>query len=123
MLPGALGYTRLMGEDEAGTLARLKAVRAELLDPEVAKRKGRIVKLMGDGALVEFPSVVSAVECAAAIQRAMAARNTETPENQRIAFRMGSASPFYQDADDWKQIVWERAIEAQRLALMGLAEG
>ena len=83
------GYSRLMSEDEAGTLATLKAHRAEFIDPEVASHGGRIVKLMGDGALVEFPSVVNAVECAVAVQQGMAARNTGVPENTRIAFRIG----------------------------------
>ena len=68
------GYSRLMGEDEAGTLARLKALRRELIDPEIAEHKGRVVKSTGDGLLVEFPSVVEAVACAVAVQRAMAER-------------------------------------------------
>ena len=59
-----VGYSRLMGEDEAGSLARLKGHRAEFVDPTMAEFQGRIVKLMGDGVLVEFPSVVDAVECA-----------------------------------------------------------
>jgi adenylate cyclase len=83
------GYSRLMSEDEAGTLAILKAHRAELIDPTVAKFGGRIVKLMGDGALVEFPSVVDAVECAIAIQNGMAERNAEVPEDHQIVFRIG----------------------------------
>jgi adenylate cyclase len=62
-----VGYSRLMGEDERGTLAALKAHRAELVEPTIAEHKGRIVKLMGDGVLVEFASVVDAVACAAAI--------------------------------------------------------
>ena len=84
-----VGYSRLMGEDEAGTLAVLKAHRAECVDPEIAAYQGRIVKLMGDGALVEFPSAVAAVECAVAVQRGMAERNAEVPEDRRIAFRIG----------------------------------
>ena len=84
-----VGYSRLMGEDDAGTLAALKTLRKELFAPTVAEHKGRIVKLMGDGALVEFPSVVDAVECAVAVQQAMAARNADTPEDKRIAFRVG----------------------------------
>ncbi len=84
-----VGYSRLMGEDEAGTLARLKAHRAEFFDPTIAEYQGRIVKLMGDGALVEFPSVVDAVECAVAIQRGMAERNADVPEDDRIIFRIG----------------------------------
>ncbi len=83
------GYSRLMNEDEAGTLAALKAHRAEFFDPTVAEYGGRIVKLMGDGALVEFPSVVDAVECAVAIQHGMAERNAEVPEDHRVAFRIG----------------------------------
>ena len=84
-----VGYSRLMGEDEAGTLAALKAHRAECVDPAIAARGGRLVKLMGDGALVEFPSVVDAVECAVAVQQGMAERNADVPERERIAFRIG----------------------------------
>src|SRR5262245_40214576 len=83
------GYSRLMGEDEAGTLARLRALRRELIDPDIAEHKGRIVKTTGDGLLVEFPSVVEAVACAAAIQRGMSERNGEIPADQRIEFRIG----------------------------------
>ena len=84
-----VGYTRLMGADEAGTLARLKALRGEVIDPEIAAHNGRLVKLMGDGALVEFASVVDAVACAVAIQREMAARDEDMPEDRRITFRIG----------------------------------
>ena len=66
-----VGYSRLMGEDEAQTLTALKEHRAALIDPTVAEDRGRIVKLMGDGALVEFASVVDAVECGVSIQRGM----------------------------------------------------
>src|SRR5437763_7811439 len=83
------GYSRLMGEDEAGTRARLRTHRRELIDPQVAEHKGRIVKTTGDGILVEFPSVVEAVACAMAVQRGMEERNSETPERQRIVFRVG----------------------------------
>ena len=84
-----VGYSRLMGADEAGTLARLKAHRRELIDPAVAACRGRIVKLMGDGALVEFASVVDALRCAATVQRGMAERNKGLPPAQRIEFRIG----------------------------------
>ncbi len=84
-----VGFTRLMGADEAGTLARLKSLRGEVIDPEIARHNGRIVKLMGDGALVEFASVVDAVTCAAAIQRTMAGRNAGVPEAERFEFRIG----------------------------------
>ncbi len=83
------GYSRLMGLDEAGTLARLRAHRRELIDPKIAERKGRIVKTTGDGILIEFPSVVEAVACAVAVQRGMAERNVSAPEDQRIVFRVG----------------------------------
>jgi hypothetical protein len=84
-----VGYSRLMGEDEVGTLARLKTCRRELVDPAIEEFHGRIVKLMGDGALVEFASVVDAVQCAAAIQRRTAGHDQGAPEAQRIQFRLG----------------------------------
>ena len=84
-----VGYTSLMGADEKGTLSRLQTHRRELIDPKIAEHHGRIVKLMGDGALVEFASVVDAVECAADIQRGMAERNADEPEETRIVFRIG----------------------------------
>jgi adenylate cyclase len=83
------GYSRLTGADEEGTLERLKAHRRELVDPKIREHRGRIVKTTGDGMLVEFPSVVDAVRCAAETQRAMIDRNTETPEDERITFRIG----------------------------------
>jgi adenylate cyclase len=83
-----VGYSRLMGRDEAGTLARLRALRRELIDPKVAEHKGRIVKTTGDGILAEFPSVVEAVACAVAVQRGMAERDGGTPDD-RIEYRMG----------------------------------
>ena len=83
-----VGYSRLMGEEEVGTLARLKTCRRELFDPAIAEFQGRIIKLMGDGALVEFASVVDAVQCAAAIQRRMAGHDPAVPE-ARIRFRIG----------------------------------
>ena len=83
------GYSRLMERDEAGTLDRLKAHRKELAEPLVAEHRGRIVKLMGDGALCEFASVVDAVACAVAIQRGMAEREAGVPEAERIRFRIG----------------------------------
>ena len=84
-----VGYSRLMGEDETGTLNALKQHRAALIDPTIAEHRGRIVKLMGDGVLVEFASVVDAVECAVSIQRGMIERNVGTPDNKRITFRIG----------------------------------
>src|SRR5438067_1048025 len=84
-----VGYSRLMGADETSTLAALKTLRAELNDPKIAEHQGRIVKLTGDGMLVEFPSVVNAVACAADVQRGMGGRNAGVPLEQQIQFRMG----------------------------------
>ena len=84
-----VGYSRLMGADEVGTLAALKAHRRELIDSTIAAHGGRIVKTTGDGMLVEFPSVVEAVQCAVEMQRAMADRNAGIPADQRITFRIG----------------------------------
>jgi adenylate cyclase len=83
------GYSRLMGVDEEGTLAALKAIRRELVDPKITEHRGRIVKTTGDGALVEFASVVDAVRCAVEIQREMAERNADVPADRRIDFRIG----------------------------------
>jgi len=83
------GYSRLTAVNEAGTIAALKTLRKDLVDPKIAEHNGRIVKLTGDGILVEFPSVVNAVACAADIQRAGRARNASVPPETRIEFRMG----------------------------------
>ena len=84
-----VGYSRLMGSDEAGTLSRLKSIRHDRIDPVIAGHHGRIVKLMGDGALVEFASVVDAVACAAHIQATLAEHNAALDDDQRIQFRIG----------------------------------
>ena len=84
-----VGYSRLMGIDEAGTLARLNALRREVIDPTIAAHSGRIVKLMGDGALVEFASAVDAVICAIEIQRQICERDTGKSEGNPIQFRIG----------------------------------
>src|SRR5437660_1705908 len=83
------GYSRLMGVDEEGTHERLKAHLRELVNPRIGEHHGRIVKNTGDGFLAEFPSVVDAVRCATEVQRAMADRNSGTPEDKRITFRIG----------------------------------
>jgi class 3 adenylate cyclase/predicted alpha/beta hydrolase family esterase len=85
----AVGYSRMMREDEPGALALLHKHRSEVIDPGIAKHRGRIVKLMGDGLLAEFSSVVEAVDCAAEIQRAMAARNGGSQGERQMAFRVG----------------------------------
>ena len=84
-----VGYSRLMAADEAGTLAALKALRSELIEPKAAEYRGRVVKLMGDGTLMEFASVVDAVRFAVDVQRAVAADHADTPEHRRLAFRIG----------------------------------
>jgi TolB-like protein/class 3 adenylate cyclase len=83
------GYSRLMGVNEEGTLARLKAVRKDLVDPAIASHRGRIVKTTGDGMLVEFASAVDAVRCAIEVQRTMAKQNAAVPPVKRIEFRIG----------------------------------
>src|SRR3954469_18636173 len=84
-----VGYSRLMEADETGTLARLKTHRIELIDPAVARNRGRIIKTSGDGMLLEFRSVADAVLCAAEIQRRMARRNTDVAPARWIQFRIG----------------------------------
>ena len=84
-----VGYSRLMEQDEAGTFTRLRAHRKELFEPEIEKHNGRIFKLMGDGLLAEFGSVVDAVECAVVLQKGMAERNADVPAHQRILERIG----------------------------------
>src|SRR6266849_8076434 len=82
------GYSRLMGLDEAGTARTLQAHRAAV-DPIVARYGGRIVKTTGDGLLLEFPSIVAAVDCATAVQNLMRERNRDVPEDRRMLFRIG----------------------------------
>ena len=84
-----VGYSRLMGANETGTLAALKTLRTDFIDGKIAEHQGRIVKLTGDGMLVEFPSVVNAVACAAEVQRGMRDRNADVPQDRRIEFRIG----------------------------------
>ena len=84
-----VGFSRMASADEDRTLARLRALRTDLIDPIIASQNGRVFKRTGDGALVEFRSVVEAVRCAISVQNAMAERNVGTPEDQRIVFRIG----------------------------------
>src|SRR2546427_4187565 len=84
-----VGYSRLMGANESGTLATLDALRTDFINPKISEHQGRIVKLTGDGMLVEFPSVVNAVACATELQRGMRDRDAGVPPEQRIEFRMG----------------------------------
>jgi adenylate cyclase len=89
MAADIVGYSRLIEADEAGTLAAIKALRAAAIDPLIAERNGRIVKLMGDGAIVEFASVVDAVACAVAIQKIVAQRQADVPPARAVVFRIG----------------------------------
>ena len=96
-----VGYSRLMGRDEAGTLRALKAHRASLIDPSIAAHQGRIVKTTGDGLLLEFASVVNAIACAVAIQRGMHSRNEEIADESRIVLRIGiNSGDIIIDGDD-----------------------
>src|SRR5918992_1972329 len=89
MAADVVGYSRLMEADETGTLARLKTHRLELIDPAIARCRGRIIKTTGDGLLVEFQSVADAVQAAIEIQRRMARRNSDVPASRQIDFRIG----------------------------------
>jgi class 3 adenylate cyclase len=84
-----VGYSKAMEADEIGTIKRLKAIRADLINPAISQRHGTVVKLMGDGALVVFDSVVDAVACAAEFQNTVAVRNADLPEPERLIFRVG----------------------------------
>jgi len=96
-----VGYSRLMGTDEMGTLTSLKSHRRQLIDSAIAEHSGRIVKTTGDGMLVEFASVVDAVSCAVNIQRGMVRRNADIPEHKQIVFRIGiNVGDIIIDGDD-----------------------
>jgi class 3 adenylate cyclase len=84
-----VGYSRLIEADEAATLAALKMLRFNVIDPLLSDHNGRVVKLMGDGALVKFGSVVDAVACAVALQKEVTAKQTELHPDRRLVFRMG----------------------------------
>jgi adenylate cyclase len=89
LVADVVGYSRLMGADEEGTLERLRALRRELVDPKIAEHRGRLVKTTGDGLLIEFGSVVDALRCAVDVQREMTERNTGVPLDDRIELRIG----------------------------------
>ena len=84
-----VGYSRLMGQDEGGTLVAVRKLRVEVIEPKIIEHQGRLFKTMGDGFLVEFPSVVNAVACAVVIQNAMSVRNADLPEHRAIQLRIG----------------------------------
>jgi len=101
LLTDMVGYSRLMGLDEEGTIARQKAHREEIIDPKISAHGGRIVKSTGDGVLVEFPSVVDAVKCAVDVQQAMAVSEADVPEERRIHYRIGiNLGDIVIDGDD-----------------------
>ena len=89
LVADVVGYSRLAGADEEGTLARLRALRSDLIDPTIALRHGRVVKRTGDGSIVEFRSVVDAVRCAIEVQIAMVERNAGVAPEKRVEFRIG----------------------------------
>ena len=89
LVADVVGYSRLAGADEEGTLARLRALRSDLIDPAIATHRGRVVKRTGDGSLIEFRSVVDAVRCAIEVLSGMIERNAGVPEDRRIEFRIG----------------------------------
>ncbi len=89
LVADVVGYSRLMGDDEARTLDALRVRREQLIEPKIIEHKGRIVKSMGDGLLVEFTSVVEAVQCAVEIQECLAEQDADVPAEHRIEFRMG----------------------------------
>ena len=101
LLTDMVGYSRLMGLDEEGTIARQKAHRQEIIDPKISAYGGRVVKSTGDGVLVEFPSVVDAVKCAVEVQKELAGRDTGIPEDRRIQYRIGiNLGDIVIDGDD-----------------------
>jgi adenylate cyclase len=89
LVSDVVGYSRLVGVDEDRTLARLRALRSDMIDPTIAEHRGRVVKRTGDGAIVEFRSVIDAVRCAIEVQNGMVERNAGLPPERRIEFRVG----------------------------------
>jgi len=114
------GYSRLMGRDESGTLAALKVLRREVIDPQIASHGGRIVKTTGDGLLLQFASVVDAVSCMIEVQTAMAVRSAAMPDDRRIAFRVGiNVGDIIIDSDDIFGDGVNVAARLQELSLPG----
>src|ERR1700728_166057 len=89
LVSDVVGYSRLVGAEEERTLARLRALRSDLIDPAISVHHGRVVKRTGDGSIIEFRSVVDAVRCAIELQSAMVERNSGLPPERRIEFRVG----------------------------------
>jgi class 3 adenylate cyclase len=117
-----VGYSALMERDEAGTFERLRAGRKELFEPEIARRHGSIIKLMGDGMLAEFASVVDAVECAVSLQRGLAERNAVVSADNQIQVRIGiNLGEVIVDADDRYGEGVNIAARLQELAIPGVS--
>src|SRR6187551_2381795 len=89
LVSDVVGYSRLVGADEDRILARLRALRSDMIDPTIAVHHGRVIKRTGDGAIVEFRSVIDAVRCALEVQSGMVERNAGVPSERRIEFRIG----------------------------------
>jgi adenylate cyclase len=121
MCADVVGYSRLMGSDEEGTLAALRSVRRDLVDPEIGDHRGRIVRTAGDGLLVEFNSVVDAVRCAVAMQRAVAEHEAPRPADRRIRFRVGINMGDV--ASDGDVIYGEGVTVASRLESLAVPDG
>jgi adenylate cyclase len=120
LLTDVVGYSRLIGIDEEGTIARQKAHQETIINPEISARGGRIVKTTGDGLLVEFPSVVDAVKCAVVVQQAVARSEVVNPENGRIQYRMGiNLGDIVIDGDDILGDGVNVAARLERLARPG----
>jgi class 3 adenylate cyclase len=109
-----VGYSRLMEQDEAGTLAALKRRRKEILEPSVGRHQGRIFKVTGDGVLVEFASAVNAVQCAIDLQHSMAVANAGEPEDRNIVLRIGLhlARIIHRNRRSWQETSMNREFRA-----------
>jgi adenylate cyclase len=115
-----VGYSRLTGLDEEGTLARLRALRRDLIDPAISEHRGRLVKTTGDGLLIEFASVVDAIRCALRIQQGTAILNTDVRSERRIEFRIGiNLGDVVVDGDDLLGDGVNIAARLERLAEPG----
>jgi adenylate cyclase len=116
MCADVIGYSRLMGIDDEGTLAALNAIRRDLVDPTIAVHRGRVVRAMGDGLLVEFNSVVDAVSCAVKVQEKMPDRTAELPADRRIQLRMAIAmGDVVTDGD----LIYGQAVDTVRFPFRG----
>jgi adenylate cyclase len=115
-----VGFSRLMGMDEEGTLARVVALRREIIEPKIGQHRGRVFKLVGDGILIEFASAVDAVRCAVDVQRAVTEAQADAPENRRISYRIGiNAGDVIADGEDLYGEGVNVAVRLEALAELG----